>query len=90
MADAMAPVPFHVRDFTTGKMLDVRQYPRASMSASQLGVGDNPIGKFATIWPFQLGQGQSHATNYGALACELYGTDFDRIARLELQRCREA
>jgi hypothetical protein len=31
MADAMAPVPFHVRDFAAGKMLDVRQYPKVSM-----------------------------------------------------------
>ena len=78
MADAIAPIPFRVRDFKTGKMLDVRQYPRASMLAGQLGVGDNPIGKFTTIWPFSLSQAQSHATNYGALACELWGTDFDR------------
>lgn len=78
MADAIAPIPFRVRDFTTGKMLDVRQYPRASMLPQQIGVGDNPIGKFTTIWPFSLSQAQSHATNYGALACELWGTDFDR------------
>lgn len=78
MADAMAPVPFHVRDFATGKMLDVRQYPRASRLGVQLGAAGNPIAKFTTVWPFSLDQAQSHATNYGALACELYGTDFDR------------
>lgn len=78
MADAAAPVPFHVRDFATGKVLDVRQYPKASMLPQQIGADGNPIAKFSTIWPFSLSQAQSHATNYGALACELFGTDFDR------------
>ncbi|CAM5594208.1 PKD domain-containing protein [Rhodanobacter lindaniclasticus] len=78
MADAAAPVPFHVRDFGTGKMLDVRTYPRASMQDTQRGVGSNPIAAFTTRWPFLLGQAQSHATNYGALACTLWGTEFDR------------
>lgn len=78
MADAAAPVPFHVRDFDTGKMLDVRTHPKASMLPQQIGGAGNPIAKFTTIWPFSLSQAQSHATNYGALACELFGTDFDR------------
>jgi PKD repeat protein len=83
MADAIAPLPFHVRDFATGKMIDVRTYPKASMLDVQLGVGANPIVKFTTVWPFAMGQAQSHATNYVTLACELFGvgedaTDFHR------------
>ncbi|OYV74572.1 MAG: hypothetical protein B7Z66_15940 [Chromatiales bacterium 21-64-14] len=78
MADSLAVLPFHVRCFATGKMLSVADYPAASMLPVQLGVGKNPIAKFTTNCPIQLDQGQAHATNYSALACALYDTDFDR------------
>lgn len=78
MADACAPVPVGWLDIDTGDMLDVRKYPKASWLDVQRGLPGNPIAKYATNCPMMLDQAQAHATNYGAVACAVFGTEFDK------------
>lgn len=77
-ADACSILGFVMIDPVTNQMLDVTQYPKASWNAPQRGVLGNPIGKFQTINRYSLGQAQTHAPVFCALAAEIYGTDYDR------------
>lgn len=77
-ADACSVLGFVWIDPATNKMLDVTQWPKASWNAPQRGVVGNPIAKFQTFNRCSLGQAQTHAPVFCALAAELYGTDYDR------------
>jgi hypothetical protein len=78
-ADAAAPFVGGVRDPATMKMLDVTEFPRASMLGVQLGASGNPIGKFQSACPYSVDQTQDHAPVFNALACVIFdGTDYDR------------
>lgn len=78
MADAGCPWPYHVIDPATNAMLDVTQFKQVSMLQVFLGAKNNPIQKYVTACPLSLSQAQGHDTNRNALACAIFGTDYDR------------
>lgn len=78
MADSAAVWGFHLIDPATNKMLSLVDYPRASMLGAQIGAAGNPVPISTTANPNKVDSSASHAPAFCALACELFGTDYDR------------
>lgn len=78
MANAARVWECHVRDITTGEMIDVTQYPKISFLQAFRGIKGNPIGPFTTNNPVKLTQAQAHATNFCALAAVIFATEYHK------------
>lgn len=77
-ADASAPWPFHWWDVSKQKVLRPLDYSQCADISSAWGKGDNPIMPYTTVCPYIKGSmSASHAPAFNALACALWGTDFD-------------
>jgi hypothetical protein len=88
MADSVGVWPAVVLDASTNKMIRVQDYSKLTMDGGQRGVPGNPITAFTSACqkqghpesPLIFDQETNHNCTYGALACALFGTDFDKEA----------
>lgn len=75
MSDSASVWGFHAIDPTTNAMLDVTKVPKASFGWYSAG---DPIVAYTTADPKTLSEAQAHAPVFSALACAVYGTDYDK------------
>ena len=77
MADAAAVWPTHVLDFATQAVIDPRAQTKVSLLSPVRGLNGNPVLPFTSATPLRSA-GCAHAVVFGAVAAELFGTEYDR------------